>query len=198
MERSALLLIEFQNEWISKDGKLHHLMQDEDLFSNSLDLAEQVLNAARKTNMEIIHSGLEFNFNYKELGQAKAGLRCHIKKNKPFLKGAKLTKFANSFAPIDGEFVVSGRLGSSAFAGSNLDLYLRSNRITKLFIMGYALHVCVESTMRAAHDLGYDVCLIEDACSAFTQQQQKYVIDNIVPHFGECLSSKEFIEIIKN
>ena len=38
MEKSVLLLIEFQNEWISKDGKLHHLMQDEDLFLNSLNI----------------------------------------------------------------------------------------------------------------------------------------------------------------
>jgi nicotinamidase-related amidase len=62
--------------------------------------------------------------------------------------------------------------------------------------MGYALHVCVESTLRTAHDLGYDAILIEDACSAFTAQQKTYVLGEIVHHFGTSIKKNDYLTIL--
>jgi hypothetical protein len=43
LKNSALILIEFQNEWISVHGKLHHLFKKTSGFSASLKNAEHVL-----------------------------------------------------------------------------------------------------------------------------------------------------------
>ncbi len=55
------------------------------------------------------------------------------------------------------------RGGWSAFAGTDLDARLRADSITEVVVVGQATTFGVESTARAAYDLGYDVVLVEDA-----------------------------------
>lgn|SRR3990167_435138 len=193
IQHSALLLIEFQNEWLSTDGKLHHHFVDKKQYLTSLINAEKSLMNARESQLSIIHSGLCYTTQYTELGHAKQGLRRVIRENKTFMAGTDSVEFSTQFRPKENEFIVQGRIGSSAFSGSNLDAYLRNNNITTLYIMGYALHVCIESTLRAAHDLGYEVIIIDDASSAFTEEQKKYFFNNIVHHFGSSVSTENFI-----
>jgi nicotinamidase-related amidase len=195
MNNSALLLIEFQNEWLDEKGKINHLFIDRAQFLASVENAKKVLEHARNTQLHIIHSGLTYTNTYKELGEAKHGLREVIPKNRTFLKDSYASQFPVPFTPRENEFVVQGRIGSSAFSGSNLDAYLRNNHVHTLYIMGYALQVCVESTLRAAHDLGYEVVIIEDACSAFTQEQKKHFLSDVLHHFGCSIKSEDFVAI---
>lgn len=195
--RSALLLIEFQQEWLSEKGKLHHLMTDKADFVESIGNAKKIVAATRQTQaMPIIHSGLCFTPDYQVLGRGKSGLRAAIPAHQTFLANAEGSQFPAPFTPQENEFLVAGRIGSSAFAGSNLDNYLRHNQIQTLYLMGYALHVCVESTLRAAHDLGYETILIEDAAAAFTAEQKKYVLNEIVHHFGTRITTADYLKTI--
>lgn len=191
---SALLFIEFQYEWLSEQGKLQHLFADKAPFLESLAKAERIITAARHVGMPILHSGLNYSKGYQELGVATYGLRKAITTHQTFLVDAEGSQFVGVFKPQQEEFVVSGRTGASAFAGSNLDSYLRNNRITTLYLLGYAMHVCVESTLRAAHDLGYEVILIEDASAAFTSQQEQHVLNHVVPHFGGRITAQNFLK----
>lgn len=196
INNSALLLIEFQYEWMHPDGKLNPLFKDLEQFKLSKRQAERVLQAARLNRIHKIHSGLGFQAGYPELGQAKQGLRAEIPKYQSFEIHSEGSQFYPPFVPLKHEFIVQGRLGASAFSGSNLDSYLRYHHIQCLYIIGYALHVCVESTLRAAHDLGYETFIIEDACSAFTKEQKTHFSQEILPHFGASIYSEDFIQMI--
>lgn len=196
MRQSALLLIEFQNEWLDEKGKLNKLFLDKEQFVTSVNNAKKVISAARQVPISIIHSGLGYTETYSELGKAKHGLRAAIPIHKMFLAGSFASQFPQPFQPQAGEFVVQGRVGGSVFSGSNLDAYLRNNHIHTLYLMGYALHVCVESTLRAAHDLGYEVVVIEDACSAFNQEQKNYFLTSIMHHFSDSMTSSDFITLL--
>ena len=107
-------------------------------------------------------------------------------------------RFPEPFAPRRGEFVVAGRSGASVItnSNSNLDPYLRNNGIDHLYLLGFALHVCVESTLRHAHDLGYEVTVISDAAPAFTAQQQAHVIGQVVHQFGRSMTTEELLETL--
>lgn len=182
---TALVLIEFQREWLDSEGRLNKLIHDRQL-EGAVRAGREILQLSRRIGLTIFHVGLNFTEGHPELGKTDLGLRAAIPRVSTFVgRGAE---FAPAFAPAPGEFVVSGRLGASGFAGSNLDSLLRNRGITTLLIAGFALHVCVESTMRQAHDLGYRVLLLEDACAAFTAAQRRHVLDEIVHHFGAALN----------
>ncbi|MGX1478707.1 UNVERIFIED_CONTAM: nicotinamidase-related amidase [Streptomyces canus] len=55
-----------------------------------------------------------------------------------------------------------------AFQGTDLDARLRELGVTTLVFGGIATNLGVESTARAALDLGYDLVFVEDAMAAFT------------------------------
>ncbi len=191
--KSALILIETQNEWMHPDGKLYksHL-KDQEMLHKSIENIEKALDYVRKNNIEVIHVGLRFEKGYPELANGKSGLRKGIPNAGTFPINEFGSQFYETVKPIQGEFVVTGRVGASGFTGSNLDVYLRNNKIDNLYLVGYATHVCVESTLRDAHDKGYNTRVISDATSAFNRTQQEYVLSEIVHHFGEHLTTEEF------
>lgn len=195
MEKSALVLIEFQNEWLAEDGKLFNFAKDRPQFEAAIKGGREILSLARSAGLPIAHCGLRFQSGHPELGGgsfAEGGLTKAIPNFGTFPISGKGSQFAEGFAPVDGEFVVYGRTGGSGFAGSNLDIWLRNNRINRVYVAGFALHVCVESTLRAGHDLGYQMVLLEDGCSAFTSDQRRHVLEDVVHHYGERLSNSEF------
>ncbi|WP_284461865.1 cysteine hydrolase [Chryseobacterium sp.] len=193
-EKSALILIETQNEWMHEEGKLYNaLVTDKDMMHNSMANIEKILDHARKNNIKVIHVGLRFEKGYPELANGKSGLRKAIPNAGTFPINEFGSQFYETVQPIENEFVVTGRVGASGFTGSNLDVYLRNNKIENLYLVGYATHVCVESTLREAHEKGYNTFLISDGTSAFNRTQQDYVISEVVHHFGEHLTTKEFM-----
>lgn len=192
--KSALVLIETQNEWMHPDGKLNQaLIKDRVMMQTSIINIEEALEYARKKGIKVVHVGLRFQEGYPELANGKSGLRKAIPNAGTFPINEFGSQFYETVKPIEGEFIVTGRVGASGFTGSNLDAYLRNNKIENLYLVGYATHVCVESTLRDAHDKGYNTYVISDATSAFNHMQQDYVLNEIVHHFGEHLTTSEFV-----
>jgi nicotinamidase-related amidase len=73
----------------------------------------------------------------------------------------------DELAPIDDELVVS-KSSSGVFPVTNLDRLLRNMGITTLVMTGTSTGGCVESAVRDAVDLGYDVVVVSDACADAT------------------------------
>ena len=193
-EKSALILIETQNEWMHTEGKLYKaLLKDKEMMQTSVKNIEKALAYARKNNIEVIHVGLRFEKGYPELSNGKSGLRKAIPNAGTFPINEFGSQFYETVKPTEGEFVVTGRVGASGFTGSNLDVYLRNNKIENLYLVGYATHVCVESTLRDAHEKGYNTYVLSDATSAFNKVQQDYFLSDIVHHFGEHLTTDKFV-----
>lgn len=76
-----------------------------------------------------------------------------------------------------------------AFYGTDLDLQLRRRGITTIVLGGIATNMGVESTARAAHEHGYNVVLVEDMMSTFTEAMQRFACDEIFPLLGRVVSS---------
>ena len=192
-EKSALILIETQNEWMHPDGKLNKaLVKDKEMMQTSIKNIEKLVAFARKEGIPVVHVGLRFEKGYPELANGQSGLRKAIPNAGTFPINEFGSQFYETVKPIEGEFVVTGRVGASGFTGSNLDAYLRNNKIENIYLAGYATHVCVESTLRDGHERSYNTYVISDATSAFNQTQQSYFLSEIVHHFGEHLTTKEF------
>jgi nicotinamidase-related amidase len=71
-----------------------------------------------------------------------------------------------------------------AFQGTGLDDRLRQRGITTLVFGGIATNLGVESTARAAADLGYDLVFVEDAMTAFTAAEHEASVRLDFPRLG--------------
>ncbi|KAJ7155100.1 Isochorismatase-like protein [Mycena filopes] len=79
-----------------------------------------------------------------------------------FTPGTPLAEELPEFAPRDGEPVVWKRWPGS-FAESNLKEVVDATGLRKIVLVGYMAHVCVSTTAREGHQLGYGVVVVEDA-----------------------------------
>lgn len=67
-------------------------------------------------------------------------------------------------APREGEPLIVKHF-PSAFRDTDLDAQLRDNGIDHLVICGAMTHMCIDTTTRAAFDLGYACTVAADACA---------------------------------
>ena len=98
---------------------------------------------------------------------------------------------------MQGEFIVHGRSGASVLKNSTLDAFLRNNRIDTLFLTSFATHVCVESTLRDAHDSGINVFVVKDACAAFNRAQDEHFHQHILHHFGAGIDVATLLKMLE-
>lgn len=68
-------------------------------------------------------------------------------------------------APRDGETVIS-KAHPNAFLETPLEQTLRAAGADELVVCGMMTSMCVDATVRAAADLGFDVAVAHDACAA--------------------------------
>ncbi len=54
---------------------------------------------------------------------------------------------------------------NSGFVGTSLEIQLRRAGIQRLVVVGFFTNFCVETTVRMAGNMGFDVYLVEDACA---------------------------------
>ncbi|MFI9245957.1 isochorismatase family protein [Streptomyces sp. NPDC053086] len=90
----------------------------------------------------------------------------------------------------DGDLeVVKRTLG--AFQGTGLDGRLRDRGITTLVFGGIATNLGVESTARAAADLGYDLVFAEDAMAALTAAEHEASVRLDFPRLGTVVTASQ-------
>ncbi len=53
----------------------------------------------------------------------------------------------------------------NAFRETSLLEHLQSHLISKLTVVGMMTHMCIDTSVRAASDLGFEVTLISDGCA---------------------------------
>ncbi|MDN3021994.1 isochorismatase family protein [Streptomyces sp. S.PB5] len=77
------------------------------------------------------------------------------------------------------------------FQGTGLDDHLRRLGVTTLVFGGIATNLGVESTARAAGDLGYDLVFAEDAMAAFTAAEHDASVRLDFPRLGSVVRTAE-------
>lgn len=81
-----------------------------------------------------------------------------------FLPGTFGTEIHESVRPKQGEPVFQKHFPNS-FRETPLLEYLRKEDISRLAIVGMMTHMCIDTTTRAAADLGFSCSLAHDACA---------------------------------
>jgi len=87
--------------------------------------------------------------------------------------------------------------GWGAFLDTELDLQLRRRGVTQVFLAGLMTNIGVDTTAREAHFRGYNVVIVEDACSATSDAEHAYTIEQIAPKLGEIATAGEVEDAVR-
>ena len=149
----ALLVMDVQN------GIVARISDDEELLSR---LARAV-DGARRSGVPVIYVRVAFREGYPEIAAANKTFAALAERG-GMGDADEVTQIHPRVAPRAGEAVVVKKR-VSAFAGSDLDVLLRSQRIDTLVLAGIATSGVVLSTLRQAADLDFGLVVLADACA---------------------------------
>lgn len=140
---TALIIVDIQNDYFP-NGKME-LSNPEKAVAN----AAKVLEYFRKNNKDNIFH-VQHIASHPSLGF--------------FLPDTEGVKIYDAVSPLENECIIEKNFPNS-FLKTELESKLKENGVTKVVVVGMMTHMCIDATVRAAVDLGYETTLIEDACA---------------------------------
>src|SRR3954465_9465796 len=191
---TALVLIEFQNDFTSDGGVLHDAVSAVMDSTGMLTKTKDVVEAARGAGVTVMHAPISFAEGYHEISSHPYGILKGVVDGKAFVKGTWGAAIVDDLAPEAGDIVIEGKRGLDTFASTNLDFILRSKGITTIALGGFLTNCCVESTMRTGYENGYQVITLQDCVAATSIEEHDAALRFDYPMFSTPMSSTEFTE----
>jgi nicotinamidase-related amidase len=190
---TALVLIEYQNDFTSPGGKLHDAVKGVMASTRMLQNTAELVAHARDAGVSIVWVPISFAPDYRELSPEPYGILKGVFDGKTFQKGTWGAEIVDALKPGPADIVVEGKRGLCGFATTNLDFILRSRRIRHVALGGFLTNCCVESTMRTAYELGYDVVTLTDCCATVSEEAQRAAIEYDFPMFSRPMTSRDLL-----
>ncbi|WP_373774480.1 cysteine hydrolase family protein [Streptococcus ferus] len=86
----------------------------------------------------------------------------HVRhRSEELVEGSPAWQIHESVAPLAGEVIID-KTYNSAFKETELQAYLDEQGIEQLIIMGMSTNFCIDTTIKVAYELGYQLAVIRD------------------------------------
>jgi nicotinamidase-related amidase len=165
-------------------------------FPDAANLLYKVSGAiahARSKNIRVIYVTVGFRQGAPEINMNNKGFTA----SKARFENLDMTAFMkvhNDIIPKAGEITVVKRR-VSAFAGSDLEVVLRSFGIQHMILTGIATSGVVLSTLREAADKDYRLTVLADCCGDADEEVHRVLTKKVFPRQAEVLNLEDWIAI---
>ncbi|NQY74550.1 MAG: cysteine hydrolase [Candidatus Margulisbacteria bacterium] len=194
-KKSAIVLIGYQNDYFSKKGSLHSVIETDAsrILNNTLDLIENV----KSEDVLIISTPIYFKETYEEL-KDPVGILKVIKDVGAFKYGTEGANAIPEFSKYKDRIIeVPGKRGLNAFSNTELESVLKKHQIQNVILSGVVTSICIDSTGRSAHERGYKIFILKDCTGARSDIEQDFYFENIFPLYSEVINYQDVIDIFK-
>ena len=186
--KTAVIVVDVQNDFCSPDGALGKVGQPTESAMAMIPNLQRLLTAARAAEapvifIQTIHEDATDSEAW--VGRLAGKVAAICRKN---TWGAEFTEVA----PLPDEPVVI-KHRYSAFINTRLDTVLRTYKIENLIMTGVSTNVCVESTARQGYMLDYNIVFLSDCTAAYSQAEHDMSLYNMKTHFGLVATADDVI-----
>ena len=194
-EHTALLIIDMVNDFVHPEGKTASRAGRDTAASLAVVPSQQrVREAARAagvTTLLVQHTTLPDHAS--DSGPwLEARRRATFSVEDVCLDGTWGQGFLEGTGPVDGDLVVR-KHRYSAFAGTSLDLLLRSRGIRTVVLAGVSTNSCVEATAREAFSLDYYVLYVEDACASWDMDLHRATLASADRRYAQVIDTDAMV-----
>ncbi|GAB7387118.1 cysteine hydrolase [Bacillaceae bacterium] len=208
LSRTALMIIDMQNDFCSPGGFGEKLGNDITRTKGIIPVIRELLEACRERRMLIIHTREGHLPDLSDCPKSKlkrskrqgAGIGDQGPMGRLLVRGEKGHAIVRELTPLENEWVID-KPGKGAFYRTNLHERLQNAGIEWLILTGVTTHVCVHTTLREANDRGYECLVLEDATAAFDLADHEAAIRMVHQQggiFGWVSNSKSLLHCLKS
>ncbi|NKB33201.1 MAG: isochorismatase family protein [Pseudomonadales bacterium] len=191
-ERTAILLVDPYNEFLSEGGLLYPLSKETLDANDAIENMKNLVTAAREAGVKVIY----VPHHHSEEGDTD-GWKFARGTGRVFRAGTWAVEYHPDLQMQAGDIEARQHWQSSGFANTDLDFLLKQNGLDHVVLAGMRANTCIESTARYAVELGYHTTMLTDAVGAFNMREMEAAVEIDYPVISHnVLSTDEFIELI--
>lgn len=166
-DRTALLVIDMQLDFLSPDGYLARKGYDVAPLRAIIPAVNRVIRAARAAGCFVVFTRQGHRADLADIRfpRREDRKRARLKQHALLMRGSAGFEIVPEIK-VRSEDIVIDKTANGAFTYTELEPVLRAQGITTLLFTGCTTDVCVHSTLREANDRGFECLLIEDACAS--------------------------------
>jgi nicotinamidase-related amidase len=192
VERSqlALLVIDMQRDFLEPGGFGETLGNDVSLLARAIRPIAQLLEAARRQQLLVIHTREGHRPDLSDAPPAKIERGAPSKRigdrgpmGRILVRGEPGHDIVPELAPIAGEPVID-KPGKGAFYATELEPILQHRGISSLIVCGVTTEVCVHTTVREANDRGYRCIVPSDGTASYFPEFHEVALRMIAAQGG--------------
>ena len=113
------------------------------------------------------------------------------------MRGTWDAQTIDELKPEEKECVII-KLRDSAFQDTELRVWLQSAGINVLVFCGVDTSICVETSIRDAFNLGYDIILISDATASGDKNHYETTLARVRDYYGLHMNYSRFVKMMNN
>jgi nicotinamidase-related amidase len=190
--KTAMLCIEFQNEFTSDGGKLYPAVKGCMGSTSMLSKAATTAAAVRTAGAKVFHAPIMFKADASDNPNKNIGILAGCAKDALFTEGTWNSEFCAAMAPLADDVVIKGKKGLDAFPNTTLDAELKAAGIETIVLCGFLTNCCVESTMRTACEKGYNVITLTDCCATTSDEGHAAATGGTFGMFSTPMTADDF------
>ena len=175
-ERTALVLTDPQNDFLSPDGVMRGVVGESVTENNTVENLEALLKAAKENDIQVFISP-HYYFPHDHGWHFEGALEALMHHAGMFDRKGPLNldgfegsgaDWLERYKPYieDGETVVASPHKVYGPQNNDLVLQLRKRGIDKVILAGMSANLCTESHMRDLLEQGFEVAVVKDATAA--------------------------------
>ena len=172
-DRTALLIIDMQRDFLEPGGFGESLGNDVSLLSAAVKPCQALLRMARRRRMLVIHTREGHRPDLSDAPPAKVNRGSpSVRIGAPgpmgriLIRGEAGHDIVSALYPQAGEPVID-KPGKGSFHATDLHSILQNRGIDTLIVCGVTTEVCVHTTVREANDRGYRCLVPGDCCGSY-------------------------------
>ncbi len=191
MKKTALLVLDMQNEMVDPKGKVGatgfaRIVEEAGLVPR----IAAVIAAARAKDYPVVFVRVGFRADYLDV-LSRAPRVAKLKSMQAVQIGTWGLEFPQALAPLANEMVFT-KQAVNPFFNTGLLTWLARNGIEGVALCGVFTHMVVDSTARYADDCGFAVTVLSDCCASPDPELHRVEVEKILPLFGQVVSAADF------
>jgi ureidoacrylate peracid hydrolase len=192
----ALIVIDVQNGFVSKGGSYDLLKMDTSNYRAVIPVIKELIEISRAAGIPVFYtqavresSGIDLlTKTHKILPKSREE---RIMRKPICVRGTWDAGVVDDIKPAARDHIVIKRR-DSAFHDTEINVWLKSLGIDTLIFSGIDTSICVETSLREAFNIGYDIILISDATASSNRKHYESTLDNVRGYYGLVMELKEF------
>jgi ureidoacrylate peracid hydrolase len=194
----ALIVIDVQNGFVSKGGSYDLLGIETSHYREAVPKIRDLIIICRNAGIPVFYtqavresSGIDLlTKTHKILPKSREE---RIMKRPICIRGTWDGDIVDDIKPVEGEHVVMKRR-DSAFHDTEIEVWLKSVRVDTLIFCGIDTSICVETSLREAFNVGYDIGLVSDATASSNRKHYESTLENVKDYYGIVIELKELYQ----